>query len=840
VSRARARALRFAAAAALLAGPMLAGAQPALRLERTLEAARPPMPMPMPIPTAAEETPLALRPSAALPERAPPTPAPPAPAPTQPLIVSLVVNQVGRGERFARLTADGRVLLRHEDLREIAAVPEATPRSRIEGEDYVDARAISTAASFDERTLTLDLRLPAASFPRQVFDLGSRRAPAELTDPPASALVAYRLGYWGTDRDTGGTLTLTADANLAWRHWLLRNRSLHAHTRDGTDTSRLETQLVRDDLANLRRLTLGDFVTPALALGASVPLAGISLAKAYLLSPYLVRYPTVGYQGLAESPSQVDFYVGNTLISRQQVGPGPFDIRNFSFFGGRRDVRVVIRDALGRERTLSYPFYFATEGLAAGLHDYAYQAGWLREAPAATRGAYGEAAYSAFHQYGLDGSWTLGARLEGTARLASGGGDVFYRSESLGSFALHASASRDRDAGTNGSAASLSHAFQRGDFSSFLVWQRYSRGYTVLHPGSSPVVLPEQDASASLGYTTALGSFGLALTRLVLRGEAPRRTANLSWSLPLSRSLAFNSYVRREWSEQGDTQVFVGLQYTPSARQNATLSHLHESSGSRTTSAQWSTQIPQGEGTAYALSLQRQQGAGGSTSLVAPRLLWNGRHATVAAEASHIAGGGQEGTTALSVTLDGALVATGGQATLTRAVADSFAIVQTDPPMEGIRVYENSQEVGRTDAAGRILLTHIAAYATNQTTIEHKDVPIDYAIDKLHQSFAVPARSGRIVPFAITRVRGYTGAFVRRVAGARVVLEHQLVVVRAGGRSYELPTGRGGEFYGENLPPGRHPAVVRIDGSACEFFLDVPDSPDTMVSLGDVMTCDAR
>ena len=178
----------------------------------------------------------------------------PSPAPDAATIVSLVVNQVGRGERFARLTADGRVLLRREDLGEIAAVPEAALRIRIEGEDYVDARAISTGATFDERTLTLDLRLPAASFPRQVIDLGSRRAPAELTDPPTSALVAYRLGYWGTDRDTHGTLTLTADANLAWRHWLLHNRTLHARTRDGTDASRLETQLVRDDVANLRRL----------------------------------------------------------------------------------------------------------------------------------------------------------------------------------------------------------------------------------------------------------------------------------------------------------------------------------------------------------------------------------------------------------------------------------------------------------------------------------------------------------------------------------------------------------------------------------------------------------
>jgi outer membrane usher protein FimD/PapC len=56
-----------------------------------------------------------------------------------------------------------------------------------------------------------------------------------------------------------------------------------------------------------------------------------------------------------------------------------------------------------------------------GLHDYSYQAGWLRGQIGLESNDYGPFAFSAFHQYGFSDAWTLGLRTEGTARMVNGG-----------------------------------------------------------------------------------------------------------------------------------------------------------------------------------------------------------------------------------------------------------------------------------------------------------------------------------------------------------------------------------------------------------------------------------
>jgi len=541
---------------------------------------------------------------------------------------------------------------------------------------------------------------------------------------------------------------------------------------------------------------------------------------------------------MAESPSQVDFYVGNTLVLRRQVAPGPFDIRNFSFYGGARDVRVVIRDALGREQTIAHPFYFATQGLSQGLHDYAYQLGAVRDDLEGTDGAYGKAAYSAFHQYGFTDALTLGLRSEGTRHAQNAGFDAYYRNEALGLVSLHGGVSRDTERG-NGSAVRISYAFLRNDFNTYLVLQRFSADYAVLHGEFTPR-LPKQDLSANIGYTTRFGSFGVGLTRLQLHGEPVHRTGLVSWTLPISSHLSINTYARREWGERRDTQYFVGLQYNPSIDLNASLTHQHDTAGSRTTTMQLSSLVPRGEGVAWALGAQRQESAEGQSVLVTPRVQWNARYATLTAEASHLRGGPAGDTTAYTAAVDGSFVATGGRFAMTRAIPDAFAIVETAPPMAGIRVYENSQEIGRTDASGRILLTNITSYATSQASIEDKDVPIEYSIDKVHRTFSVPTRSGRVVTFPIIRVRAFTGHFRYR-AGSRVLpLEFVMVTVTAGGRKFEAPTGVAGEFYIENLPPGRAHGLTEVDGNPCEFTFEVPESDDNLVSLGNITGCDAQ
>jgi hypothetical protein len=60
--------------------------------------------------------------------------------------------------------------------------------------------------------------------------------------------------------------------------------------------------------------------------------------------------------------------------------------------------------------------------------------------------------------------------------------------------------------------------------------------------------------------------------------------------------------------------------------------------------------------------------------------------------------------------------------------------------------------------------------------------------------------------------------------------------VAAPGRSISSPIGQGGEFELENVPAGRHSAVVTFKGLACQVVLDVPASQEPIVRLG-ILRC---
>lgn len=840
---ARRRRLRAAAASSLLV-PSLAAA---LQIERELaprEALRHAAP-----PDAA--TPLFLRPALRIERLAPAPAAAPRPfgEPTQEVVVSLKVNGVPKDERIARMTAGGAFLLPRAEIESALPLAAGAAVHEIEGEAYVALASLpGVKVSFDERTLTLDVVVPASQFPAQRFDLTAPPVPVDLHSTEPSALVTYRAGYAGTEGGSG-TLSLALDAAAQWGDWILRNRSFHARTSEETLSIRQETQLLRDDRANLRRLVVGDASLPGLALGSAAGIAGLTFAKAYILSPYFVRQPRAGYSGIVDFPSQVDFYVGNTLVMRQRVAPGPFDIQNFTYFGGQRDVRVVVRDMFGREQTIAYPFYFASQGLAAGLHDYSYQAGWLRTVGIDGSPDYGRFALAAFHQYGFSDALTLGVRAEATRSRVNGGPDMVYRTERFGLFGLRAAASHDRDERRDGHAVSFSHAFQRNELSTQVIAQRFSEGYRLL--GEERAATPLSDLTASVGMSSAAyGSVSLAFTRLELRegidpieglpaSERLTRSVALSYSKHLGRGLNLTAVARKRLGEPGGHEFFAGLQYLPGGDQAANLTVNRDLAGTRTTALQWSNQVPRGEGLAWLVGLQRQQSAEGDARLFAPRLDWYTRWATVSAEATRLEGGAAASATAYSLALSGSLLGVGGHFMASRPVADSFAVAEIVPPIEGVRVYENNQEIGRTDARGRILLPNITSYANNFVSIDDKDVPIEYSIGKVGRTFSPVLRSGTRVPFAVERVRTFTGTFHYRVGGERRPLEYHLVVVSAGERRFEVASAREGAFYVENLPAGRHRAEVELRGRRCEFTLVVPQTPATEIVLGEVDTCDA-
>jgi len=152
-------------------------------------------------------------------------------------------------------------------------------------------------------------------------------------------------------------------------------------------------------------------------------------------------------------------------------------------------------------------------------------------------------------------------------------------------------------------------------------------------------------------------------------------------------------------------------------------------------------------------------------------------------------------------------------------------------------VYLNNQEIGRTDEKGRVFIPNLGSYYENQVSIGDRDIPIDYSLSEVAKFVSPPLRSGSVIPFEVRKFQAVTGT-LHVQSGEKVSPgEYLEVMMGVGEREISFPTGKGGEFYLENIPPGSHRASVRIPDRPCSFDLVVPESDEMIVDLGEV-TCE--
>lgn len=754
------------------------------------------------------------------------------------LIVAVRINGQPRGETFAYMAGRKSFLLRRQELAEAATLPASLEVTRIDGEDWVELNRIpGTQVKFDENLLELDVVLPPEFFTRQVFGkAGAKAAAPPPNSGPPSALLNYRVAYNGNDGGFAPAWTLATEQALTAWSWLARNQSFHVQQAGHTESVRFETQLVRDDRTHMRRLIVGDALSAGGELGGSVQMGGLRFSKAYELSPYFIRRQAASVAGTVTLPSDVELYVGDTRFLRQAVAPGPFEIGGIDYYGGQRDVRLVIRDMLGREQVIAYPFYFTDLGLAEGLHDYSYQAGVLRENFGAESNNYGDAAFSAFHRYGFTDAWTLGLRAEATADYGNAGPSVVYRNNHLGVISLNASGSHDRSAGRDGTALSLAHSFQHDAFSVFSAARSFSAHYALLHSGLRPM-LPRHDLSGSLGYAAGgWGTLNLSYRQVRMPGQAGAQNVSLSYSKTIGRSVSALATYRHTLTGEAPDDLFVSLLFLPGGGHTASTSFNRNSDDGRSLGAQFGNTVPQGEGLTYRLGVQDQQDSLSSSRQLSPELRYFGRYGVASGELRTLQTPGAS-TSSYTLALAGAAAAVGGRFGFSRPINDSFGMAEISPPVAGVRVYQNSQEIGRTGEDGRLFLPSMTSFVDNAITIADDDVPIDYTIGRASRTVSPGFRSGSLLAFSVTRLQGFAGSFKYRRGKRLRALEYHEVTLEVNGETVTLQTGSNGDFYLENLPPGRYSATTQVRSKPCRFKLEIPESPDTIVNLGEVMTC---
>lgn len=777
---------------------------------------------------------------------------------SQTIILNVTLNQQNKGEFFVDFADNGDIRVKEADLLEMGFRGPFTQSTSIGGETYVSLKAIpGLTVNYNEKNLSLDLMALPEQLPARIIDFTPPQPLKVYYPRDSSAFLNYRLDYVTGESFAFKNFGLTNELGARYGDLLFLTDSAYQSGVNGDKFVRLMSSVVYDRRADQQRFTLGDMAVSSGDLGAGTIIGGIGLSKLYKMNPYLIYHPTLNFSGLATLPSEAEIFLDGMRIRTEQIAPGEFNLRNLTGYGGASQLEVVLKDSFGREQRINVPFYFTDALLKAGSHEYSYNFGALRDNLGVASNDYGKAAFSGFHWYGLRDDITLGFRGEGADSTVNLGPQGTFLIPRVGTLSLSLSGSNDR--GKGGAAGLVAYNYQGKKTNARLQLKGFSKDYTTLAL-SQLDKKPQYAANAGFGYSTReLGSISCDLSSSKLYNEERLQTFSTTYSRSMFGTINLFVTYRRVMEPRAGDGFSIGLNYYPGNMINISTGY-QQSSGSNSETVQIQKSLPVGEGTGFNVSTERNEtSTAGVISSFKPALQYNSRYGTYAAEYAYQQSNSGS-TDASRVSAAGSISWAGSTIGLTRPVTDSFALVKVGD-VEGVRVYQNNQEIGKTNSSGTIFIPNLSAFNYNQISINDTDVPIDYQLTSKMIFTSPPYRSGSCVIFETAKLQAITGILHANIDGAMKPLIFKEVSLNLDDRTVTLQTGAGGEFYLDNyslnqknsddgmgkgcqelgktsstlLKPGRYQGSVAHNGKACPVSLTIPVSSDPIIDLGTII-----
>ena len=767
------------------------------------------------------------------------------------MVLRVTLNTEDKGDLFMVRTPTHDFLLRLQDLKDIGFKNPMGAAVVLGGEPHLSLQSMKGVSfTFDEKKLALNITADPALLPSQALQLRGGNRIRGVMPRDNSAFFNYAISSSHNYAGTGNSLDFSAEAG--WRlgdYLLMSNGNTAADASGKRKFVRLMSSATYDDRENLRRTVAGDFFSPSREFSNGQNLGGISVSKLYGLDPYLTRSPSQNITGSVATPSTVEVYLDGQRIRSETLKPGEFQLNDLLAYGGARDVQVVLRDAFGRVQQFSYSFYFSDQPLRQGLQEYSYNLGAIRRDYGLQSNHYGPMAFSMFHRYGLSEALTLGWRADAAKGFYNAGPTATLVLGSAGvlSMALAASKVSDR----RGAAAQLGYNYQAKRWGIGLSLRRDWGDFAVL--GDPPSISNRKfEASASVSYyMQQSGSLSLSHSVLSTRpsllpsssalGQAfsisplqDRRVTSLSYAVPLvSGRVSLQASLSHTVDSSSRNEAFVGLIFFFD-KDYSVGANFQGNRSNATESLQLTKNQPIGEGLGYLISADRATTSdAAANSRLNSRFQYNAPAAILRGDFGRDQNAGQ-GSNSYQLSVAGGLAYVDGQIALGRPVTESFGIVKVGE-LAGVAVSVNSQLIGETDAHGQVFIPTLSPYFDNDVSIAPESVPIEYSIPSTVKKISPSLRSGSVIDFGVTKIQAFTGKLMFMKNGAAKPVEFQEISFTAQGKKLTLQTGRGGEFYIENLRPASYPASVEVEGKPCRFDLKIPKSDETFVELGELV-----
>lgn len=665
----------------------------------------------------------------------------------------------------------------------------------------------------DAATQTLQIEAPPAAFDgvRHGFD-----APA-IEPTPAEAFGAW-LNY-DVHAERSGTRGGRSAQALLDLAGFARGGTFRATgiVRDGpmlARWTRLDTGVSFDDPRSMSVWRLGDAVAQPGAWGRALRFAGVQWSTDFSLQPGFQSFPLPALQGETALPSTLDLYVDNVRRAQLPLPAGRFDLAGIPVVTGQGELRLVVRDLLGREQVIVQSYHANAALLRPGLRQRSFELGRERLDYGLASGRYGPAFVSITDRAGIDPGFTREWRAEAQSGHVAAGATGLWLWRDAGTLQLSAAASGNH----RQSGALLAAAFDRQafDWSGSLRMETASRGFRQLGQGEAGPV--RWTAVASAGRAWGRTSVGASVLRQRRWTGEPTGLLSLSVASQMGRwgTLAVTLLNDRRHG----SGVAVALSRMLDVRSAASVSVSRPSNGQVQPGAQWQRQPVEGDPLGVRLSAE-----GGTARRGAAEATLDTPAAALRAGVAASPGG-----TPWQAGASGALAWLGDAVFALRRVEGSVALVET-AGFPGVPVLLDQREIARTDARGRALIAGLRGYEPNRIGIDAAALPFGAEVDALDVVVLPPARSGVRVAIPVRQRRAATLRLVD-TDGSPLPPGTPVDAEADGARS--SPVGFEGRVFVTGLAATTM-LVASLPGRVCRAPLVWPEAPGDLPDFGTVI-----
>ena len=600
---------------------------------------------------------------------------------------------------------------------------------------------------------------------------------------------------------------------------------------------RLDTRWSYENPETLVTYAAGDVISGSLNWTTSIRMGGVQIRRDFKLRSDLVTMPIPQFSGSAAVPSSVQVYNNQARLFTQDITGGPFNLNNVPLTSGPGMMRIVLRDANGKETVSEYAYYNSTSLLAPGLLDYSLETGFARRFYGLYSEDYdGNPIASGSVRYGVTPRLTIEGHAEGGDGLANFGAAVDFGLSHYGVASLALAGSELNGAFGGQGFGSFETALWRARL--MLRTQRALGDYEDLASVTAPKCFAgivgctagsytykkRDQISFSIPLYFAEGSLNFSYTDSLDYDGSANKIGTLSYSRPfLSDRSTISLNVFNDFENRNSFGAYASVSYSWDSYSASAIAETNNATSAA--------------GGSFSKALGREAGSYGY-SLTA----LEGQRPQNSGSVSYRAQAFQAGAsvTEFGKSVQAAAQADGSIAFLNgvhfaNCIDNSFAVVDTGIPGASV-LYENNP-IGTTDSNGKLLLANVRAHETNLIAIDPASLPPQADMPEVKQTVVPASRGGTSVyfkgnaapPSAIVSFKDGNGHWL--AAGSEVW-------VNGGQTSFTV--GLEGETYLTGLAAANTALIKGLDGTPCNAAFEFTPNPEAQVRIPGIVCAAAE